>query len=830
MPRVLQVAPAFALSLAVISLVGWSGYVLRIGFTGVRAVLIVVLVLSALGLPIALWYRRPAASEKVSPSWTLWAVLAIALGAGLSALYSGPWLSDTADTFYHLAAIRSIIQHGTALPQEIFFSTPVPAPDPTTGTWHLALALVTNLSGQDPVTIWRVMTVVLAPLTVLSFFALALSITRSAIAALIASALYMVLAYSFDFRDIANPNQFGNLLVWLALAFVLRFVDSASRPELAMAAPIAFAASAVHGELSPLLLVALASAVAASILVRSPFRKRLIVAAAVAGAAALPLLIVEASTVTASAPYAAMASLSPLPLRTVHHPWTWVWPSFWYNNPGTVLGTVLAVSLVRLWRAGGAGAGLVIAAIIAVPAVALTPVFATTYSGQYLLARVAFVLQPLAWIAWGWGLVLAVGALKSRWMVPAAAGLVVSAMVIASAFYVGPLARYLSPASSLKSFAASRSTDLTVAWRDRLAAVDALPQSAILLAEPGMAYEVAGLTGRGVVAVPASHTPYQIGVRNGPQRRTDALDAVQGRLDSFGLAAVIEQYGVTDVLVDTARTDAAAWAQLASAEILVPIASGPSWRLYRYDPQMLDGYLDLPTQVGPGPELARSGIGPQQALAGRAVFARLEWNQSASGSARLQADALGSTTTFSRTVAVGSSGASETLALPIPSDAPAGPYELSLVLSGGQSLPLGQFQVGLLYQAEDMGGVVAGNASGWTILGGPNYQGGLAAVATKPGSAAHQVIPPASAGSYCVGALVYDYGNGQSNVLDVTLGGAVAQLSWSGSVPGMRWVRTAITIDRAGGQLGMRLIQRGQAAGVVDSLEIDPLVGACTSD
>jgi hypothetical protein len=81
-----------------------------------------------------------------------------------------------------------------------------------------------------------------------------------------------------------------------------------------------------------------------------------------------------------------------------------------------------------------------------------------------------------------------------------------------------------------------------------------------------------------------------------------------------------------------------------------------------------------------------------------------------------------------------------------------------------------------------------------------------------------------------VGALVYDYGNGQSNVLDVTLGGAVAQLSWSGSVPGMRWVRTAITIDRAGGQLGMRLIQRGQAAGVVDSLEIDPLVGACTSD
>ena len=831
MPPALEIAPAFALSMAVISLVGWSGYVLGIGFSGVRAVSIVVLALAALGLPIALWYRRPAAGESVSPPWTLWAAVAIAVGAGLSALYSGPWLSATADTFYHLAAIRSLLDRGTALPQEVFFSTLVPAPDPTSGTWPVALALVSNLSGQDPVTVWRVMTVALAPLTVLAFFALALSITRSGIAALIASALYMVLALSFDFRYAALPDRFGNLLAWLALALVLRFAGNGSRRELAVAAPIAFAASAVHVTLSPFLMVALACGVAAAILVRSPSRKRLAVAAAIVGAAALPLLVVNVSTLAAPAPYAAMAVTSALPLHTVHHPWTWVWPAFWYDNPGTVLGTAFAVSLVRLWRAGEPRAGLVIAAVVAIPAAALTPLFATTHGAQYLLARVAGVLEPLAWVSWGWGLTLAIGALRGRWMVPAAAMLVVSVVAMASALYVGPLARYYLPATSLKSFADSRSTDLTVAWRDRLAAIEQLPRSTILLAEPSMAYELAGLTNIEVVAVPLSHMPNQIEVRDGSRRRADALDAVQGRLDAASLAGVIEHYGVTDVIVDMDRTDAEAWAQLASAAILAPIASGDRWRLYRYDPAMLDGYLDLPTQLGPGPELARSGVGPQKAVAGRAVFARLQWNQGAAASARLQADALGSARTFSRRVEVGGAGSSETLALPIPSDAPVGQYSLRLVLSGGESLPLGRFEVGLLYQAEDMGGVVAGDSSGWTMAGGPAYQGGIAAIATKPGSAAHQAIPPADAGSYCVGARIYDYGTNQSNVIEVTLGGARAQLSWSGSVPGMRWVRTAITLDRADGQLGMRLIRRGQAAVLVDSLEIYPLIeGACASD
>ena len=829
LPQALQIAPVFALSLALTSLVGWSAYVIGLSFTGVKAVTVVLLVLAALGLPFALLNRPPAHPEPAGPPWTLWATLAIALAAGLSALYAGPWMSATADAFYHLAAVRSIVDHGTPLVEQVFFSTPVRAPDPTSGTWHLAVALVSNLSGQDPIPIWRVLTVALAPLVVLAFFTLALSVTRNAVAASIATALYVVLALSLDFRTVANPNQFGDALAWLSLAFALRFVDSGSWRELAVAVPIGFAASAVHGALGPFLLVALAGGAGAAVLVRSSSWKRFVAAAAIIGAATLPLLIVDGATLAASAPYAAEAVRSPLPFHIVHHPWAWVWPANWYDNPGTVLGTAFGVTLWRLWRAGEAGAGLVIAVMLAIPLAALTPIFAATYSGQYLLARVSFVLHPLAWIAWGWAIALAIGGLRTRLKVPAALVILVSLAAMVPAVYIGPLARWTFPASSQRSFASSRTTDLTVAWRDRLAAIDRLPASAVLLAEPRMGYELAGLTGREVVAVPLTHTPAQVEALDGPRRRADALDATQGRLDAASLAGVIEHYRVTDVIVDMDRTDPAAWSQLAGAQILTTVASGARWRLYRYDPSMLDSYLDLPMQQQNGPELTSSGIGPQLAVAGRAVFARIRWGQLVTGSARLTAEAVGSTDTFSRTVAVGGSS-TETFALPIPTNTPAGQYRLSLV-TGGATIPVGTFEVGDLYQAEDMGGVVAGDSSGWTIVDGSAYEGGLAAIATRLGSATNQSIPPVAAGSYCVAARVQDDGSNRANILDIEVGAANAQVSWSGSLAGTRWVQTAIALDGTGGRLGMRLVQRGQAAAIVDALEIDPMVeGTCKSD
>jgi hypothetical protein len=145
-------------------------------------------------------------------------------------------------------------------------------------------------------------------------------------------------------------------------------------------------------------------------------------------------------------------------------------------------------------------------------------------------------------------------------------------------------------------------------------------------------------------------------------------------------------------------------------------------------------------------------------------------------------------------------------------------------------MDMGTFDVGRLYQAEDMGGVIAGDSRGWTVNGGSAYQGGLAAAAVIVGSTAHQAIPPLPAGGYCVGARVYDDGSSNANAVDVSLGDAHVQLVWSGSSAGLRWMRSAVTTGSAAGRLAIAVAQRGQAGVVVDALEIYPLEGTCASD
>jgi hypothetical protein len=753
----------------------------------------------------------------------------IALAATVSALYSGPWMSFTADSFYHLAAIRSILGHGTAMAQEVFFSTPVAAPDPTSGAWQLALALVAGFSAQDPIAVWRVATVLTAPLAVVAFFTLAWAITRNGLAAVIGTALYVFLSLSFDFRAAAYPNHFGLLLAWLALAFAVRYAGNGRRRELAVAAPIAFAASAVHPALSPFLLTALACGLGAALLVRSSMWRRFALAAAVVAAAALPLLVVNVLTLNAPAPYASMAQVA-FPLRVVNHPWTWVWPSFWYYNVGTIFGTAFGIMLVRRWLAKELGAGLVLGALAVIPAAAISPFFASTYVGQYTLARVGDVIEPLAWLSWGWGLALVIGSARGKLRVPATAILIGCLLAMVPATVYGPLARVV-PSSSLRSFATSRSTDLKVAWRGRLAALAPLPPSTVILAHPDTAYELAGLTGLEVVAVPLTHTPAQVEVKDGPRRRTDTLDALYGRLDSANLAGVLEHYRVTHVLVDLEGENPAALQQLALAQILFQVASGDGWVLYRYDPTGLDAFLHLDTVALGGLPVGAVGSGPQKALAGRAVFASFEPLPGTSAATRLEADQVGGTGTFSRIIPLGGSNRSQTWALPIPPDAAVGQYTLRLVFADGTSIDTGRFAVGRLYQAEDMGGVIAGDSRGWTVEGGSAYQGGVAAAAVNVGSTAHQAIPPLPAGGYCVGARVYDDGSSNANVIDVSLGDAHTQMTWSGPSSGMRWVRSVVTPGTAAGRFAIAIAKRGQAGVVVDALEIYPLEeGTCASD
>jgi hypothetical protein len=390
-----------------------------------------------------------------------------------------------------------------------------------------------------------------------------------------------------------------------------------------------------------------------------------------------------------------------------------------------------------------------------------------------------------------------------------------SAVAITPSLYQGPWGRLTRPAGSLSSFANSKSTDLTVRWRDRLAALAALPPGAVILAEPGAAYEVAGLTGREIVAVPYSHTPHAVLIRDAARRREDSLDAVEGRLDSADLAGVLEHYRAAYVMVDTDHTTPEAWAKLASAPILQTVASGSNWRLYRYDPDGLATYADLSTTPGPAPDIARSGIGPAVVVSGRAVLVRIDWAAQPSGHVRLTARGVSQSATFGRDIS-----GSGTFALTVPLDAAVDRYQVNVAAAGQSEVQLGEFSVARLFQGEDLGGIVPGNTSGWTTTMGDQYLGTLAADAVHPGSLAHQSTSPIDAGDYCVAARVSDDGSGRANSIQVALTDSGTDLSWSGTTRGLKWVTGTLRVDSRSSQLTMRAVQRGQGAIIVDALEL----------
>ncbi len=116
-------------------------------------------------------------------------VAALAAAAAALAVVSGPWLGQSADSFYHMAASRALLGANEAVPQEVFFGVSVQYPDATSGSLHLVLAWLSLIVGMVPA--WVAMTVFGAAFTTLSFTALAREVTRSSPAALTAAVLYL---------------------------------------------------------------------------------------------------------------------------------------------------------------------------------------------------------------------------------------------------------------------------------------------------------------------------------------------------------------------------------------------------------------------------------------------------------------------------------------------------------------------------------------------------------------------------------------------------------------------------------------------------------------
>jgi hypothetical protein len=772
---------------------------------------------------------------------------AVAAAVALTlALATGPWLGQSADSFYHMAAARALLRADQALPQEVFFNVAVPYPDATSGSLHLVLAWLSLLGGVVPA--WVALSLFGATFSALSFIAFAREVTRSTSAALIAAFLYMLLELNLDMRDAGYPDRIGLDIAWLSFAFLLRFARSngRGRRELVPVCVLGFTAGSVYSGMAPLLvvMVAVTFGVAAVVALRGRRLRSLgplAIACVAMTVVVLPVLSIRVLAVVPTPGWEASLATHAAPLKIqVLHGYAFVDFRFWFSGFITIT-TLATVALLgrarRLLLEGDHGAALLWGGVLFVPAVAVTPLLTNWPTGLYFFARIAFNLSPLLFVTLGGelsALLERIAAMNVRPVVPGATARLVAGVVLVGAILIVIAKQLPEGAESLyfgngpRSISTSHHNDLTHLWADRLRALDAAGPGTIL-AGLETSYELAGLTGRGIVAVPFGHGSYQDEARDGALRRGDVADALNPSSDSTALLSVLFRYRVMFVMVDLGRDGRATWDWIAGQKTLTAIAEGSGWKLYRFDSGRLDEALDIPLTGG-------VGMLPSRVITGRAVFVRVT-SPGESETAQVTASGLTSGATYRAALELPDpSGTTITAPLLLPDMLPVDRYAITVSISGGSPLLAGQVEVGHAYEAEFFAGVLAdprhgyARLPGWEAVDNPAYNRGEAAAALRAGKvASHPFIDPP--GDYCLSVIVSDTGDGSNHILDVGLGESVVSATWSGSSPGSRDLQLSVHSGSTSRQLSYWVPGGAPLGVIVDRITLYPPAsgGACGS-
>lgn len=838
---VLALPAAMAMSIGIVSIAAWLAWLTGTGMTG-AAVLTLLAAAGAVGARIA--WRKHAAPVKRPGRFELGAAALAAVAVGL-VLYSGPWLGQSADSFYHMATAWALLRENRAIPQDVFFGVMMPYPDATSGTLHLVLAWVSLAGGMVPA--WVAFSIFGAALTMLSFASLAREVTRSAPAALIATLLFMLIGLSLDMRDEGYPDRIGQALAFLSLIFLLRFARSNPRQwrELVPMCVLGFTAASVYPGVAPLLeiipMATLGMAAAAALRGRNLRSVSPLAIACVAlMVVVLPVLAVRLlAALPTPGLEASLATTAPRLRVIVFHGYPFIdLRSFWFGGFTSVTAVATACLFGRARRQlldGDPGAALLWGGLLFAPAVAITPLVTGSSNEIYALARIAFLLNPLVYLSIGWELSALRGlftTVRARLVSPKVALSLVAGLLLVAAsthliivgLHAGPQPLYTGHGAL--SITVTRKNDLSKLWADRLRTLEAAGPGTIL-AGLETSYELAGLTGRRIVSVPGGHTPYQDNARDGALRRGDVADALNPSADPTALLSVLVRYQVTFVMVDRARDGKATWDWIAGQKELTTVAQGSGWKLYRFDPARLDQTLEIPLTEG-------AGVFPSRVIAGRAVFVRFT-SPAQSGPAHVTAVGLTSGATYQSEFALpDQAGATFTVPLLLPDSARVDRYAVSVVVPGSAPILAGQVEVGHAYEAEYFAGVIVslnrGHARlpGWDSVTDPAYNRGYAALALRAGSMADYPLAEAP-GDYCLSLLVFDAGDGLAHTLDVGLGGNVISATWPGRFKGIRELEMAVHSGSASHQLTYWVPTGARLGAIVDRITLYPTAsdGSC---
>jgi hypothetical protein len=503
--------------------------------------------------------------------------LLIGGAASLIAMLERPWFRSGADTFYHVAATRSLLVTGRPLVTDPFLGTDPPVLDPTSGVWHTIQAVFSRTLATDISTLYLGITALGAGMIMLCFWILVRRVGGSARAATIASAAMAVVAYHVDFRVMAYPKHVSEALVFLGIALLVRLLDEPVWPVVGVAAVVGMATATMHLAAAEFLFLAggflVLGLVFALVMERLVARERwwdrqlLMVLAALALVAVLsvPVLLPKVGALSGSS---VMGAESYLDLRDhVMHVGNFDVVKFGGMFTGGPL--VFFPMLVLLGFAAPAAFrdrdphALAAFALVAMIPVVLNDPFFTPFAlrfSSYMTARMAALMRflPFVLVAWVLGRPLRG---REQLMGRLAGVCIALAVVGAGPDLVATVSGWQPPmfqrGLDVFGLGATWAYDVRASWgpkeleRMRTLFGNTYP---VVAAEPHTGYYFCGLEPVAVVAPKLSHAPAFIEGKDGPKRRLDMERFFDRWASESERREIARRYGVRYAVVWRSRT------------------------------------------------------------------------------------------------------------------------------------------------------------------------------------------------------------------------------------------------------------------------------------
>lgn len=541
----LIVAASFSVTAAVVGVAGVVGHGLGWsvgGTTAISAVLLLVCGILAFGDV----RRTPGHVDRTAQG------IVVALAAGALAWFERPWMDYVADSFYHLAAARSLLARGESLVTDPFYATGATTLDPTSGAFHTWLAMLSRATGMEVETLLPAFTVVGTMAVVLAFWGLAYKVSKSGTISSLVTITFVLLANYGDVRLFGLPNRYALAFVLVAIA-VVPDVVSRGWPVAVVAVATAVAAYTMHLASAGLIIMVVLT-LTAWYLVLAMFSsrgtehrwrvpQRIVAALVTALVVAVPLLWSRVSVLGGSSFLAAPEKPATDMLIALGGGLVVVRPGLYVGGGAAVFFMTAMIGVAAAWiglKRHDESASLA-APIVLLPAAFLffPPVTTLAVSlSPYMTARLALMLKFVPFLAVAWALGEALHSrreekdppVRAR-VYPGVVALVGVAILMAHTMVSWPLTEvtFVRIDGQMRNGEAytvfeSRTTDIRdswgmpALWDARAAFADDYP---IVAASPETGYYLAGLANCAIVAAPPSHSPIAVETTDGPQRRQD---------------------------------------------------------------------------------------------------------------------------------------------------------------------------------------------------------------------------------------------------------------------------------------------------------------------